>query len=405
MKKVVLLFPGQGSQMVGMGKWFYDHHPIAKQTFEEANDILGWNIADTCFYGSLEELTSTDIAQPALMTTSIAMYRVYMEEFGLRPFAAAGHSLGEYTALCSAGSISFEDALKLVDFRGKTMKAAAELGLGTMIAVGGIDYLTVEEQLTKLVQSKEEACIACYNGPFQVVISVSYSALEQVASYFRKIGAKVTNLQVGAAFHHPFMQSAADQLKHELEQIQVGALQYKVLSNVTGHAIDLKKQSLVEELTLQMTEPVRWNKSMNILQYLGVEMAIEMGPKTVLKQLWKSHAAIEAIAYNVTEDRKQLAIKLTNKTSRPMRYHHPLSKFLAIAASTPNYNVNTQKVKADVIEPYQQLLQLHSQLEQVNKQPSEKEVQQGRQWLETILQSKGIPLEEQLDRFSEVDSI
>jgi len=391
--------------MVGMGKWFYDHHPIAKRTFEEADDVLGWSVTDACFNGPIEKLTSTDVAQPALLTASIAMYRVYRDEIGIRPFAAAGHSLGEYSALCSAGAISFEEALSLVHFRGETMKAASELGTGKMIAVSGSDYLTAEEQLALLSLDREEACIACYNGPFQVVVSGAFPAMERVESHFRKLGAKVSNLQVGAAFHHPMMQSAAEELKRRLEQVRVKPLDYKVLSNLTGHALDLSKQSLVEELTLQMTQPVQWYKSMNVLQYWGIELAIEMGPKTVLKQLLKSQATIDAYAYDVSEDRKQLASKTAGGSGNPIRRDHPIAKLVAIAVTEPNLHASDPEARQGIVEPYKQLTDLRDRLERQNKQPDPEDIRQGLQWLRTILQMKGVPPERQSNRLAEANLI
>ncbi|OXS61053.1 [acyl-carrier-protein] S-malonyltransferase [Cohnella sp. CIP 111063] len=405
MKKVALLFPGQGSQMAGMGKWFYDHYPIAKRTFEEADDTLGWSVTNACFHGPIDQLTSTDVAQPALLTASMAMYRVYREEIGVHPFAAAGHSLGEYSALCGAGAISFAEALELVHFRGQTMKAASELGTGTMLAVGGIDYLTAEEQLATLTASREEACIACYNGPFQAVVSGTYPAMERVESHFRKLGAKVTHLQVGAPFHHPLMQSAAEELKRRLEQVAFKTLHYKVLSNVTGHAIDANKQSLVEELTRQMTLPVQWHKSMNVLHYWGIELAIELGPKTVLKQLLKSHEAIDAFAYDVAEDRKRLASRIANRTGEASRSDHPIAKLVAIAVTEPNRRPDDPKARQGVVEPYKRLIDLRGRLEQQNKQPGPEDIHQGLQWLQAILQMKGVPPEQQRNRLAEANLI
>lgn len=404
MKKIALLFPGQGSQTVGMGKWFYDRYPVARQTFEEADDTLGWSVTEACFYGPTDKLTSTDIAQPALLTASMAMYRAYREEIGIRPFAAAGHSLGEYSALCGAGAISFAEALKLVHFRGQTMKAAAELGTGTMLAVGGIDYLTAEEQLADLAQSRDEACIACYNGPFQAVVSGTSPAMERVESHFRKLGAKVATLQVGAPFHHPLMRSAAEELERRLEQVAFNPLQFKVLSNVTGHAIDVSKQSLVEELTRQMTQPVQWRKSMNVLRYSGIELAIELGPKTVLKQLLKSHDAIEAYAYDVAEDRKRLANRIECGTGEPSRSDHPIAKLAAIAVTEPNRR-DDPGTRQGVLEPYSRLIDLRGRLERQNKQPGPEDIRQGLQWLREILQMKGVPPEQQLDRLAEANLI
>ncbi len=405
MKKVALLFPGQGSQMTGMGKWFYDRYPIAKRTFEEADDVLGWKVTDACFHGPIAELTSTDVAQPALLTASMAMYRVYMEEIGIRPFAAAGHSLGEYSALCGAGAISFAEALKLVHFRGQTMKAAAELGTGTMIAVGGIDYLSTEEQLAYFASIRQEICVACYNGPDQIVVSGTFPAMERVESHFRKLGAKVTNLQVGAPFHHPLMQSAAEELKCRLEQVAFKPLQYKVLSNVTGHAIDASMQSLVEELTRQMTQPVQWHKSMNVLHYWGIEQAIELGPKTVLKQLLKSHDTIDTYAYDVAEDRRRLAGNISVQAGNPIRGDHPIAKLVAIAVSEPNRHPDDPEARQGVLEPYQQLLDLRGRLAQQNKQPDPEDIRQGLQWLRTILHRKGVPPEQQLSRLAEANLI
>ena len=234
MKKVGLLFPGQGSQYVGMGKDFFDRFPAARPVFEEANETLGYNLAALCFQGPEEDLKLTANTQPAILTVSVAALRVMQAESELRLAAAAGHSLGEYGALVASGGLRFADAVRLVHLRGKFMQEAVPVGMGAMAAILGMTGPEVEALCREAAQG-EVLAPANFNAPGQVAIAGHRSAVNRaVALVSQQAGKKAVLLPVSAPFHCALLKPAAERLKEELDKVEVGNLQIPVLSNAVA---------------------------------------------------------------------------------------------------------------------------------------------------------------------------
>ena len=215
MKKFAVVFPGQGSQYVGMGKELYDNFSIARQTFEEASDALGMSVEELCFENDEQALTMTENCQPAILTVSTAMYQVFQTEYKCVPFYAAGHSLGEYTALVISGALAFSDAVKIVRSRGRFMQEASTQD-NLIAAVSGLYSDIVVEECRKVSVDNKVVVVSNFNSPQQSTISGDKSAVEAVVKNLEAIGATSTVLKVSAPFHSPFMQSAAEKLKAEL---------------------------------------------------------------------------------------------------------------------------------------------------------------------------------------------
>jgi [acyl-carrier-protein] S-malonyltransferase len=293
------VFPGQGSQAVGMGRDVYESSSAARAVFEQANEVLGFDLARLCFEGPAETLTQTENAQPALLTTSIALLAVAREHAmgGLRlPSYVAGHSLGEYSALVAAGSLQFEDALRLVRRRGELMAAATE---GTMAAIIGLD-LPVLQTVCEEASTEGVVVVANENSPGQLVISGSRAGVERAMGLAKERGAKrALPLNVSAAFHSPLMQAAADGLAHAVSQVQrIDQPQCPVISNVTAEPL-IVPDTIRAELVAQVTAPVRWIASIERLLASGVTRFVEIGPGTVLTGLIKRIAAdVELINVN-----------------------------------------------------------------------------------------------------------
>ena len=290
MSGFALLFPGQGAQSVGMGKELAEAFPSAKARFEEADSILGTSLSKLCWEGPAEELTRTEHCQPALYVTSLAALAALEEELrvpGLRPgtpafkpSAAAGLSLGEYTALAAAGAVSFADGLKLVQLRGQAMEAAARARPGTMASVLGLDL----EQLQG-VCSETGAQVANLNSPGQVVISGTAESVTAASAKAKEKGAKrVILLEVGGAFHSRLMEPAGLRLRKALQTAVVQAPRYPVVSNVTG-AYHEEAGKIRELLVRQLTEPVQWIACGRTMAQNGIKTYIEVGSGTVLKGL------------------------------------------------------------------------------------------------------------------------
>ncbi|MFC1807210.1 ACP S-malonyltransferase [Candidatus Omnitrophota bacterium] len=281
MVEVGLIFPGQGSQYVGMGKALYQEHDIAKQTFEQANKILDFDLAKLCFEGPAEELVRTKNCQVAIMVASIAALRVHLlQRSEYIPQVALGLSLGEYTALVAAESLSFSDAVKLVRLRGQAMEEAGIENPGKMASIIGLDKAAVE-----IICEESGAEIANLNCPGQVVVSGSIEAVDKAAILSKEKGAKrAIMLDVSGAFHSTLMASASHKLSQALKDVIIMPPQIPVISNVTGSSEDDPDQ-IKENLIDQLSSTTRWEESIRKVASGGVETFLEIGPSQVLKGL------------------------------------------------------------------------------------------------------------------------
>ena len=277
---IAFLFPGQGSQAVGMGKDLAEKYPTARRTFEEADEALGYKLSQLCFEGPEEQLRLTEVTQPAILTASIAALRVL--EGGMpRPAYVAGHSLGEYSAHVAAGTISFADAVRIVRCRGKYMQEAVPVGMGAMAAILGMDVEKVTAVCHDAAQG--EVCDpANLNSPQQIVISGHTAAVERAAKLANERGAKRAQLlTVSAPFHCSLMQPAQDRLEADLNALTLQKPVFPVVSNVDAKFIsdcDPARDALIR----QVTGSVKWDQSMRLLMASGVQTFVEVGPGKVL---------------------------------------------------------------------------------------------------------------------------
>ena len=279
-EKIAFLFPGQGSQAVGMGKELAALYPVARQTFDEADSALGYKLSQLCFEGPEEKLRLTEITQPAILTMSVAAQRVLREK-GISPRFVAGHSLGEYSAHVAADSLDFADAVRTVRNRGKYMQEAVPVGQGAMAAVLGMPLAEVE-RICKQAAQDDICSPANINSPEQIVISGSKPAVERAAELAKACGAKrAIMLPVSAPFHCALMQPAQDRLGKDLQNLTFHRPQLPLVKNVDGELTqdsEVSRQALVS----QVTGAVQWVRSMQTLIAQGVELFIEVGPGKVL---------------------------------------------------------------------------------------------------------------------------
>ncbi len=289
---VAYIFPGQGSQYVGMGKDLCEQFPEAKKYFDEADAVLGVSLSKICFEGPEEELKQTKNTQPAIFLHSVALWNL------LKPSDAAmvaGHSLGEYSALVAAGAISFADAIKLVRLRGELMQKAGEENPGTMAAIVGLDPNAVNE-ITKNASEAGVVQPANFNSPGQIVISGSVDGVRKAMELAKAAGAKlVKELVVSGAFHSPLMQSAKDKLKEALDAVMITDASIPVYANVTAKPVQ-KADEIRRLLFEQVTSPVRWEETVVNMSADGAAKFIEIGPGKVLQGLVKRTAATAEIA-------------------------------------------------------------------------------------------------------------
>jgi [acyl-carrier-protein] S-malonyltransferase len=285
MKQIAFIFPGQGSQYVGMGKEFCDHFRVAREVFEEADDALHFSISSLCFEGPEEALRLTENTQPAILTTSIATLKVLQNERGVSPQLTAGHSLGEYSALVASEALTFSDAVQIVRLRGRFMQEAVPLGEGAMAAILGMERQQVEG-LCEEVSFGEVLSPANFNCPGQIVIAGHSKAVQRAIEKVKQSGKKAVLLPVSAPFHSPLMKPAGSRLEKAFEEISVKDLKVPVVTNVEAE-INTSKDRVKQLLVDQVTSPVRWEESMRKMFKEGIEQVLEIGPGKVLSGLSK----------------------------------------------------------------------------------------------------------------------
>jgi [acyl-carrier-protein] S-malonyltransferase len=288
--KIAFVFPGQGSQNVGMGKELCEQFGVAAEVFQEAEEALGFALRDLCFSGPESELKLTENTQPAILTTSIAALRVLESETPLRPDWVAGHSLGEYSALVCVGALEFRDAVRLVRERGRLMQEAVPPDEGGMGVVLGLEQDAVRS-ICQEASNGEVVSPANYNGGGQVVIAGSKHAVERAIALAKARGAKkVLDLPVSAPFHCDLMRPAAEGLKHLLGDVMVKPFSVGVVTNVEAD-VNRDFQRVKSLLTKQTVRPVRWEESIRKLDELGCQQVWEVGPGKVLRGLIKRISA------------------------------------------------------------------------------------------------------------------
>ncbi|HIF5536142.1 ACP S-malonyltransferase [Pasteurella multocida] len=299
MKKFAMVFPGQGSQAVGMLAELATEYPVVEETFKQASDVLGYDLWQLVQQGPAEELNKTWQTQPALLAASVAIYRVWQEKYPhLKPDVMAGHSLGEYSALVCAGALDFQDAVKLVELRGKLMQQAVPEGTGAMYAIIGLDNEAIISACADAAQGEVVPAVN-FNSPGQVVIAGAKAAVERAAAACKDAGAKrALPLAVSVPSHCALMKPAADQLAVSLDNIAIRTPTTAVINNVDV-ACETENSEIRHALVRQLYSPVRWTETVERMAKDGVQVLVEVGPNKVLTGLTKRIVAdLQATAVN-----------------------------------------------------------------------------------------------------------
>lgn len=281
MSKIAFVFPGQGSQTIGMGQELFEKYDIAKELFKKADDVLGFSIKDMCFNGPEEDLRKTFNTQPAILTVSVICYEI-LKQHGVLPEIVAGHSLGEYSALVAAGTLNFEDAVHLVRQRGTFMQEAVPIGQGGMAAILGLERSIIIDVCDKVSAEFELVQAVNFNCPGQVVIAGTVNGVEKACELLKVAGARRTVvLPVSAPFHSALMKPASEKLALALDKITLNDAMIPVVANVSGKIL-VESTAIKASLIEQAASPVKWEDCVAEMQKFGAELFVEVGPGKVL---------------------------------------------------------------------------------------------------------------------------
>ncbi len=301
-----LLFPGQGSQYVGMGTKWIQKYSYAKDLFNRADSALNFSLSKLCFEGPDTELVKTEFTQPAILTTSVAMFEILKRERNINFSYVAGHSLGEYSALVCAGALNFEDAVRTVNLRGQLMQKAVPAGRGKMAAVIRSDESILNAEIKKIDPNGELLSAANYNSDEQIVVSGSAEAVDLLLASLKELKIKAIPLNVSAPFHSPLMKTIVPEFEQALKKLNISALKVPYVANVS--ALSCSDSSVViSNLSKQIPGSVMWKQTIASLKNAGVTKAIEVGPGKVLSGLCtKMATSFECISMDTLEDLSSL---------------------------------------------------------------------------------------------------
>ena len=386
MKIKTILMPGQGSAYVGMGKTLCENYEIARRTFEEASEAISCDLKKLCLTGDNSELVKTENAQPAILTTSVAAFRVLQENTDLKAHFYAGHSLGEFTALTCAESIELVDAVRLVRKRGELMATAVSDIGGLMTAVGKLPMDMVAEVCNSISKPGNIVCISNYNSVKQNVISGNQEAVIAAEKQLSAMGASLKRLNVSAPFHSPLMQPAADEFIQVLRDYEFKEPIVPVLSNVTArpHVTSEIKERLVQ----QIVAPVRWVESMEYLMEQKTRMVIDIGPGKVLRNLmFANFSNVKALAYDVPDEIVEAEVLI--KQDKPIPF---VARCMGLAAAAKNKCEDNTYYEQHVLTPYRKLQKMQETIEKEERTASIDEERKAEELLVEILKAKMVDL-------------
>lgn len=396
MKKTAVVFTGLGSQCVGMGSTLCKEYQEARQVYEEAGDLLHMDLKRICSEGTIGELFRSDIAQLALFTTGIALYRVYLSTLDISPLFFAGHSMGEYTALVAAGIIKFEDALHILQFRSKLTKDIIDEGNAIMTIIDGISMEQVQSFCEECSDESQYAVVSCYNAPNQMALSGNKNVVEKVEQKIQKcIGASVTPIYKSAPFHSELMRPMAIKLREELEHYTFYEGQTIILSNVYGLPYRDKDET-ADLLSEQLCRPVQWMRIMDYMTAYNLDFVVEMSSLSVLSNLIKSYCQIDTYSFGQQETRKLLFQFIDRKScSEKEDFMKVVTLCLGKATSIKNREHDKARYAEYVKKPYETLKALYMRNKQENYRSKKQDASQAITLLQAIMDGKRTDIEEQ----------
>ncbi len=405
MEKTALIFPGQGSHYVGMGKYLYDNYDVAKKIFNEANEALEYDITKTCFEGPLAELSRIDVMLPAILTVSVASFYVLQREYGIEPDYLAGHSLGEYSALTCSGAIKFYDAVKLVRKRSQLAIEHFKEKDVSMSIIENIDFTLLEDYCNTNTRNNELVTIACINGKSQFTICGDNEAVIKVEDAIALKDGIITPLIYGLPFHSSLMDTVSKKLCSYIKDITFLPFKYPVLSNVDAN-IYMNESEIVDRLINQIKKPVQWYSIVSFLEKYNVKNIIEVGPQKILGNIiGKDFKSFNLYAFNNIEDHQKIKQIVNNDTFNDKKnYHKSIIEFIEMclgeAVATKNYCYDDKLYEVNVIDKYIEMESLLKDVEENLHLDDKLLLEKILINLKSIFDTKGVKHEEQYDRFN-----
>ena len=397
MKKTALLFPGQGQQYIGMGRALYEQSHKIKKIFDEANDILEFDLSKLMFEGPIQELKRSVYLQPAVFTASYALYRHLEDQICGNDNFFAGYSLGEYTALCCSGAINFHEGLILVQRRGSIMKQIGENRETAMASIIGAEEGWVEE-LCHESTAGGIVCISGFNADRQVTVSGEKRAVDEVVCRAREAGSRTVYLKVNGAFHSPLMESAREELEKEIDKCTWRRFSGQVISNLTGRpyqGID----EIKETLSLHLVCPVRWKDTISYLTKQDIDYLIDVGPSCMIEKMHGLEVGGRRILSLDRKNGKEEIIKVLAPAEDRLKM---ISRALTVAVCLKNNNDDEHEYEDGVIRPYREVQALFEQLKNGEQAVETEHMQLAMNMLQSVIKTKKVPSWEGQRRIREI---
>lgn len=389
MKKIAVLFPGQGSQYIGMGKTLCEQYSVAKEVFVHADDILQMNLSQICYSGSIRELSDFSNILLAIFVMNVASYQVFEKIYGLTPQIGAGHSLGELSALVCAGSVDFESMLKLVQYRSKLANEQKQYGHMTIVNDCTKEYL--EDICSKFNSEIEPVSVACYNSKNQFAIAGHNKKILEIEKMLKKEHIKITPLLNSPPLHSSIMNVMVDCFKAEALKLYINPYKWPVVANCDA-SVYATEGDVANKLSQQLIKPVLWTECISNMLKQGVDAFVEIGPQSILTEMNRqNNIMIPSYSFLQKNDKEEFEKFMTQKKNFGRNYAITIiTKCLAAAVSLKNNNPDMIEYQTEVIEPYHKICEMQKIIQKYDSIPTKEQEEQAIEMLKRVLRGKHV---------------